>query len=87
MAAWAKRNGCAPGHTESRVAADVTKFTYDCSPADAAILYRVTRGGHAWPGSPGSAALVGIVGPTTMNINANEIMWKFFVAHPLTPTK
>jgi polyhydroxybutyrate depolymerase len=87
MAAWAKRNGCAPGDTETRIAADVTRFTYDCSPADAAVLYRVTGGGHAWPGSPGSAALVGIVGPTTMNIDANEIMWRFFVAHPLTSTK
>ena len=85
MAAWAKRNGCPAGHTETRVAVDVTKFTYDCPAAGASILYRVTGGGHAWPGSPGSAALVGIVGPTTMSINANEIMWKFFVAHPLPP--
>jgi polyhydroxybutyrate depolymerase len=83
MTAWADRNGCGSKDTETKVAADVTKLTWDCAPADATILYRVTGGGHAWPGSPGSAALEGIVGPTTMNINANEIMWKFFVAHPL----
>jgi polyhydroxybutyrate depolymerase len=87
MAAWAKRNGCAGGDTETKVAADVTKLTWDCAPADAAILYRVTGGGHAWPGSAASAGIVGIVGPTTMNIDANEIMWDFFVAHPLTTTK
>ena len=87
MAAWAKRNDCASGHTETKVAADVTKLTWDCAPADATVLYRVTGGGHAWPGSAGSAALVGIVGPTTMNIDANDIMWKFFVAHPLPPEK
>ena len=87
MATWAERNGCAAGHTETGVAADVTKFTYYCPPADAAVLYRVTDGGHAWPGSPGSAALVSIVGPTTMSIVANDIMWKFFVAHPLPSTK
>ena len=84
MTAWAKRNGCGSKDTETKVAADVTKLTWDCAPADATILYRVTGGGHAWPGSPGSAALAGIVGPTTMSIVANDIMWKFFVAHPLT---
>jgi polyhydroxybutyrate depolymerase len=87
MAAWAKRNGCPAGTTETKVAADVTKITYDCPPADATILYRVSGGGHAWPGSPTSVGLEGIVGHTTMNIVANDIMWKFFVAHPLPPTK
>ena len=51
------------------------------------MLYRVTGGGHAWPGSTTSAAIEGIVGHTTMSIDANAIMWKFFVAHPLTGAK
>lgn len=84
MAAWAKRNGCASGTTETKVAADVTRITYDCPEADATVLYRVSGGGHSWPGSAASAAIEGIVGPTTMNISANEIMWKFFLAHPLS---
>jgi polyhydroxybutyrate depolymerase len=84
MAAWAKRNGCRPSSEETPVAADVTEVAYDCPPDAATELYRVTDGGHAWPGSSFSVAIEGIVGRTTMNIDANEIMWKFFVAHPLT---
>jgi polyhydroxybutyrate depolymerase len=87
MAAWAKRNGCRAGDTETRVASDVTRLTYDCAPAAATVLYRVTGGGHAWPGSSTSVAIEGIVGHTTMNVDADAIMWKFFVAHPLTRAK
>ena len=83
MAGWAKRNGCAPGDGEASVAADVVEVTYDCTPDAVTKLYRVEGGGHTWPGSQFSQAIVSIVGPTTMNINANEIMWKFFMDHPL----
>jgi len=83
MAAWAKRNGCKAGDTETPVTADVTRLAWSC-PADGATeLYRVTGGGHAWPGSSFSTAVESVVGHTTMSIDADEIMWKFFVAHPL----
>ena len=42
-----------------------------------------TGGGHSWPGSEFSKAVAAVVGPTTMSISANELMWKFFQAHPL----
>lgn len=87
MGSWAKRNGCRPGHAETQVASDVTKLTWDCPPADATVLYRVTGGGHAWPGSAASAGLEGIVGHTTISIDADEILWKFFVDHPLSHAK
>jgi polyhydroxybutyrate depolymerase len=82
-AAWAKRNGCAPSPTERSVATRVTLITYSCPKGDAVELYRVTRGGHAWPGSPVSKAIAPVVGYTTMAISADQIMWAFFVAHPL----
>jgi len=86
MAAWAKRNGCGSARpTEETIAADVTKVTYPCPKGAETILYRVTGGGHSWPGSSFSQNIVNIVGPTTMNVNADEIMWAFFVAHPLNP--
>jgi polyhydroxybutyrate depolymerase len=85
MAAWAKRNHCDTGTTEQTIAADVTKVTQKCAPAAATILYRVTGGGHSWPGSPFSQSIITIVGPTTMSINADELMWDFFVQHPLPP--
>ncbi len=85
MQAWAVRNGCPAGHREQPVASDVTRFVYDCPPPEAVELYRVTGGGHTWPGSGVSQAAASIVGHTTMNIVADEIMWKFFRDHPLRP--
>ena len=43
----------------------------------------MTGGGHSWPGSEFSQAVASVVGPTTMSISADELMWKFFQAHPL----
>jgi polyhydroxybutyrate depolymerase len=86
MAAWAKRNGCGSTRpTEEAIATDVTKVTYPCPKGAETILYRVTGGGHSWPGSTFSQSIASIVGPTTMNVNADEIMWAFFMQHPLNP--
>jgi polyhydroxybutyrate depolymerase len=83
-AAWAKRNGCAKRPKRTKVADDVTLIRYRC-PKDAAVeLYRVTDGGHSWPGSQFSKNIEQIVGKTTFSISANDIMWKFFEKHPLT---
>jgi polyhydroxybutyrate depolymerase len=82
-AAWAKRNGCASGPTKRNVAPRVTLIAYSCPKGDAVELYRVTGGGHAWPGSPVSKTIAPVVGYTTMAISADQIMWAFFVAHPL----
>lgn len=86
MAAWAKRNGCTPKTKETPVAADVTTVTFACPAGHETVLYRVTDGGHTWPGSTFSQAIESVVGHTTMNVNADEVMWDFFVAHPLPPS-
>jgi polyhydroxybutyrate depolymerase len=83
-AAWAKRNGCQPTPANRTVASGVTLISYGC-PADAEVeLYRVTDGGHAWPGSQVDKSLEKVVGSVTMSISANEIMWAFFEQHPLS---
>lgn len=82
--AWAVRNGCeTTAPTESQLTDDVALLTWACPEGDEALLYRVDGGGHAWPGSEFSASVADIVGPTTMTISANEIMWRFFRSHPL----
>lgn len=86
MAAWAKRSHCAVGTTEKTIAVDVVKVSYHCPDRAETVLYRVTDGGHTWPGSSFSQAVATVVGHTTMNINADEIMWDFFLKHPLTST-
>ena len=82
-AAWAKRNGCAAQAKQTTVTADVTLLRYSCPKRADVELYRVTGGGHTWPGSKFSQQIESIVGPTTMSISADELMWKFFQAHPL----
>jgi polyhydroxybutyrate depolymerase len=82
-AAWAARNGCESTPTETPVTDDVTEISFAC-PAGADVqLYRVTGGGHTWPGSAFSQSIANVVGPTTTSISANELMWAFFQAHPL----
>jgi polyhydroxybutyrate depolymerase len=65
------------------VAADVTVLSWSC-PAGAEVeLYRVTDGGHTWPGSKFSQQIANVVGKTTFSIDADTVMWAFFEAHPL----
>jgi polyhydroxybutyrate depolymerase len=80
---WARRNGCRPTPSRTKVASDVTLVRYRC-PAEADVeLYVVKGGGHAWPGSQVSKAIASVVGRTTFSITADRIMWRFFAAHPL----
>ena len=85
-ATWAIRNGCDPAPGETPVAADVTLIAFDCPPGAEVELYRVTDGGHSWPGSPFSVQVEAAIGRTTMSVSANELIWDFFVAHPLPPS-
>jgi polyhydroxybutyrate depolymerase len=81
-AAWAKRNGCAAKPKERSVASDVTLVSYRCPQRADVELYRIDGSGHTWPGSEFSRQIEFAVGPTTFSINANEVMWSFFEAHP-----
>jgi polyhydroxybutyrate depolymerase len=81
-AAWAKRNKCEAKPQETQVAPDVTRIHYRCPNRADVALYRIEGGGHTWPGSEFSRAIESAVGPTTFSINADEVMWAFFEAHP-----
>ncbi len=82
-AAWAKRNGCAPGPTSTVPAPGVTLIRYRCPDHADVELYRITGGGHTWPGSQFGRVIASAVGYTTLAISANQIIWQFFEAHPL----
>ena len=84
-AAWAGRNGCEPEADEERVADDVLLQTFPCPVGAATELYVVEGGGHTWPGSEFDETIGDIVGEVTRSIDANELMWEFFQAHPLQP--
>jgi polyhydroxybutyrate depolymerase len=84
---WAQRNGCRTKPTETTVTTvttDVDLITFSCPKGAEAELYRVNGGGHSWPGSAFSQQVGSVVGPTTMTVSANELMWKFFQEHPLS---
>ena len=57
--------------------------TYPCPPGVAVEFYIVLGGGHAWPGSVASKGIQSVIGKVTFAISANQIIWRFFRAHPL----
>jgi len=42
------------------------------------VMYKIIGGGHTWPGQPHARLLLG---PTTTEISANDLIWEFFHAH------
>lgn len=81
---WASMDGCSGDPTESKVSTHVTLRAFtDCKQGSEVQLYEVEGGGHSWPGSAGSAGYESLLGPTTMEINANDLIWAFFEKHPL----
>jgi polyhydroxybutyrate depolymerase len=84
LAWWADNEGCASPASETPVAPSVTLIRYEgCRDGSVVELYAAEGAGHTWPGSEFSQAIENAVGPTTLEIDANELMWAFFSAHRL----
>ena len=81
MADWAAHNGCdlSAGIAVIQLSDHVTRESFAGCGAAPVVLYVVDGGGHTWPGAEDDA---GGVGPTTHEINASELIWEFFRAHP-----
>jgi polyhydroxybutyrate depolymerase len=84
MAFWAGHNRCAPPPETRRMAdRDITDSSRvididhaRCAGARVRLL-RVEGGGHTWPG--GTQYLpVSWIGPTNRDIDASEVIWRFF---------
>jgi polyhydroxybutyrate depolymerase len=84
---WIELNGC-PSQPERT---QLTKHTSDAmyvvrdiySPGkqgSEVVLYTIEGGGHTWPGRQSE---MGFLGPSTLEISANDLMWDFFMRHPL----
>jgi polyhydroxybutyrate depolymerase len=56
----------------------VTHRVYDCPDGADVEMYIVAGGGHAWPGSEFSKGVEQIIGPTTFDIDATDLIWEFF---------
>jgi polyhydroxybutyrate depolymerase len=75
MGDWAASNGCDAVPALESVAADVDSLTWqDC--AAPTSLYRVSGGGHTWPGGLNDPTF----GYSTDSISASRLMWDLFSA-------
>ena len=87
MQIWVKINGCPVDAVTALLpnAADdgttVTCKTWGPGKnGTEVVLYIVEGGGHTWPGRPRPHKLLG---KTTTDISANDLIWEFFSKHPL----
>lgn len=79
IAFWVQYNGCkaTPQITQS---GSIRHTVYSGCQHNAAVeLYTVVGGGHAWPG--GEPGWRGGDAPTS-ELNASQVLWDFFAAHP-----
>ena len=83
---WAKQDDCSTTPSSTIVAKNVQLTTYTkCANGASVELYEVIGEGHEWPGGPVlPAALTSVLGPQSQAISANNLMWAFFEAHPLS---
>ena len=83
---WASQDGCSSKATTSQPDPGVTLTKYSGCKGEANVeLYTITGEGHEWPGGPHLIrALTRVLGPQSNAIDANNTMWSFFEAHPLT---
>lgn len=93
---WAELDHCQQPPTERRISAHVMAVHYPrCAQQSELLLYRIEAsgaqgGGHSWPGMTLSAELAATVPPDQLRtnmpsteINASELIWKFFSKHQL----
>jgi polyhydroxybutyrate depolymerase len=85
IAAWVRVNGCPETPTvesnPDRVGDGTTIVRSAYGPGregSEVVLYKVVEGGHTWPGRP---PLPLQLGKSTMNLDANEVIWEFFQRH------
>lgn len=82
---WLKHNGIAAGASARVIdsdAADGTSVTWleQGNGQQSVALATVRDGGHTWPGAdPFNVGLP--IGKTTRDIDANEVIWRFFEKH------
>ncbi|MFC0107514.1 alpha/beta hydrolase family esterase [Kibdelosporangium aridum] len=76
---WAQRDGCTAGPDTFFTKDDVTGQRWSgCADGSVVEHYQVSGGGHTWPGAVRTSG----PGKTTRTINATQLIWDFFAAHP-----
>lgn len=85
VAAWVTANGCAATPTVVKLPTAVDDGTEivrrhyaEGREGSEVIFYTIEGGGHTWPGR---STPFSILGRSTKNLNANELIWQFFQRH------
>lgn len=83
---WGRQDGCKGSAVVTHPVATVTLTEYrSCRQGAVVKLYTIAGEGHEWPGGPHlGKALTRLLGPQSTAINADDVMWAFFAAHPMT---
>jgi len=82
---WVENNECKGTPITRKISEDVTQTVYgSCKDQSEVIFYLINEAGHTWPGSPRADISVDAgLGKTNKDINATNLIWSFFEAHPL----
>ena len=82
---WAVHNGCSKSaaNTASGTGVQLTSYS-PCADGATVELYSIVGEGHEWPGGPHlPRRITRVLGPQSTAVSANDVMWSFFMAHPL----
>jgi polyhydroxybutyrate depolymerase len=81
---WAVRDGCTAGPTEfyDRSGVHGDQWT-SCRSGAVVTNYRITGGGHTWPGQAAAGGSGGASGGVADDLDATSLIMAFFTAHPL----
>ncbi|MCO6457322.1 MAG: prolyl oligopeptidase family serine peptidase [Pirellulaceae bacterium] len=84
---WAQVNKCAAQPVVERLddtqddGTAVVRKRYQPQPGGAElVLYEIEGGGHTWPGNEPA---LNLIGRSTRDLEANDVIWDFFQRHPL----
>lgn len=75
---WAKANGCNASPAKNDTATQ-THYRYQCPAGRAVELIALKDNGHAWPGGEKGSRRAD---KPSESLNATDVIWKFFKAHP-----
>jgi polyhydroxybutyrate depolymerase len=86
---WVKANGCKaepevvalPDKVDDGMKSTRKKWSGGKDGSEV-VLIEIENGGHTWPGLKPTVAMLG---PSTLDISANDLMWEFFQKHPMKP--
>ena len=89
---WAGHNSCAPASAvealADKTAADnstVSRETFgSCRSGADVVFYKLEGAGHTWPGGKQYLSPF-LVGTTNRDIDASELIWRFFAANRMPP--